>query len=158
MKDSKDPREESVPKPFDIDGYLNKQGAVGAIKGWKKRYFSTRNGNMFYSKLHPTDSEDDKLQDAIGLINLSNGIPSSPPLFIFFFLSIFDPFFVLFDQLPPSIWKARRILKSKRPQGHTDLKLAPRKRRYCGLWPSAKSASITAPSFSRAGKRPHQSK
>jgi len=48
-----------------------KQGAEGPIKGWKKRFFSSRNGNLFYFKGYPF-GDDDENSDAIGLINLIN--------------------------------------------------------------------------------------
>mgnify|MGYP002385583314 CR=1 FL=1 len=49
-----------------------KQGAEGPIKAWKKRLFSTRTNNLFYFKTHATN--DDNLQDAIGLINIADCI------------------------------------------------------------------------------------
>jgi len=63
-------RPPEVPKPFEVEGYLNKQGAVGAIKTWKKRYFSTKNGNLFYAKSHPTEADEDP--ETLGLISIPN--------------------------------------------------------------------------------------
>lgn len=60
------------PKTFEVEGYLSKQGAVGAIKTWKKRYFFTRNGNLFYFKTHPTEADDDP--ETLGLVNITNTI------------------------------------------------------------------------------------
>jgi len=66
------PKTNSLPKVFEIEGYLQKQGLEG-IRSWKKRYFATRKGNLYYFKTHLV-SDDEETQDAIGLINIANAI------------------------------------------------------------------------------------
>jgi len=62
-------------RPPDVEGYLSKLAADGRPGGWKKRFFFTRDGHLFYAKHHNARNGEpaNLAADSVGVIPLEDG-------------------------------------------------------------------------------------
>ena len=62
-------------RPPDVEGYLQKHGADNRLGGWKKRFFFTRDRDLFYAKAHNLRSGEPACTatDTVGVIPLEDG-------------------------------------------------------------------------------------
>jgi hypothetical protein len=62
-------------RPPDVEGYLWKLAADGRLGGWKRRFFFTRDRDLYYARAHSTRTGEPAAQstEAVGVIPLEDG-------------------------------------------------------------------------------------